>query len=270
MNPVTNALRRIKECIPPEILEKTFNANIKSYEIYKPSLLISLDQRIRERIIDKRVRVDCNLVGGQEITVPLDTLSPRAIDLFNLVYNIPKTLTQGKSITSVLSCSFGGLTLGGYSGLNPNYSAGTADNAMNVLNSAKPVPVVSTANVQLIEENTVLISDTISVPRNMYLRCWVENDHEFTNIKPPSYERFAQLAVLATKAFIYNTTIIAMDKAFIYAGGELGRYAEIVNGYSDAEQNYQDELVRWRKVAMLNNHVAHRRMVRRLLGGGWM
>lgn len=270
MNPVTNALRRVRESIPPEILEKTFNANIRSYDQYKPSLLVSIDKRIRERIIDSRVRVDCNLMGGQEITVPLDGLSPRMIDLFNFVYQIPKTLTQGKSITSVLSVSFGGMTLNGYSGLNPNYSAGTADNVMNVLNSAKPVPVVSTANAQLIEENTVLISDTIAVPRNLYLRCWVENDYEFTNIKPPSYECFARLVIFATKAYIYNNTLIAMDKAFIYAGGELGRYAEVVDSYSDADQNYQDELKRWRRVAMLNNHIAHRRMTRRLLGGGWV
>lgn len=271
MNPVTNALRRVREDIPVEILEKTFidlkQCTVASMQGIKS--VVSLDQLIREKIVDARVRVDCNLVGGQEHTIPLQGIVPTSIDVFNLIYTIPKDKTMGKSITSVTSVSFGGsVVLGGFN--QPMMQQSTGQQTINsVMSSSLPPPTVSTANCQLIDENVVLITDVIAVPRNLYLRCWIENDYNFNNIKPTSYENFADLVILATKAYIYNKSIVTMDKAYIYAGGELGRYAEVVNSYSEANVEYKEKLIVWRRVSLMNDNNACRRMVRRLVGGGW-
>ncbi len=269
-NPVTNSLRRVKEEIPKEILEKTFMATRYAPSIPGSPSVISLDQCIREKIIDARVRVDCNLKSGQEHTIPLEGLTPRFVDSFNVIYSIPKTLTMGKSISTILSVGFGNpILLNGYNQQFTQASTGQQQ-LHSLLSSALTPPVVSTANAHIIEENTVLVSDVISVPRNLFLRCWLENDYNFNNIKPGSYEAFADLVILATKAYIYNNSVVTMDKAYIYAGGELGRYAEIVNSFSEANENYKTALIKWAKVAIMNDNIAMRRLVRRTIGGGWI
>lgn len=264
MNPITYSLDRLHYAIPREILEKTFISNIN----HRTLIPVSLDARIRELVIEPRVLVDCNLVAGTEMYFPLIQVPREIVDMFNYVYRIPKFMTQGRRITQALSVSFGeGAVLAG-SNLAPSNGNALLDATSGVLNSALPIPLVSTAQCQLIGENTVLINDNMALPNNIYLRCWVENDESFNHIQPASYPAFSKLVELAVKAYIYINSLVIMDKAYIFAGAELGRYKEIVDSYADANEMYEthrDE--KWRKTAFMNDYQAHTRQLRRTLGG---
>ena len=144
------------------------------------------------------------------------------------------------------------------------------DAAQGVLQSSLPVPIVSTANVTLIGENTVLVKDNIHLPGNMYLRCVLEADSEFSHLAPASVLAFSKLVEYATKAYIYNNLIVEIDYAELSGGMALGRLKEIVEGYSDANELYETHFNEvWRKVAIFNDFEAHRRHLKMVLGGRW-
>ncbi len=265
-NPISYSIAFIKRVIPVEILQKTFIA----FENYNARLPVSMDSIIRTKIIEERVMVDCNLVGGTEATIPLLGLPQNRIDAFNVFYTIPKTMTGGRAITRALSVSYGEGSLMGATNMGLRNSSVMQDAVSGVMAAMSPIPQVSTAYVSLVGENTVLIQDNMALPINVYLRCMLENDSQFSHLQTASYQHFAKLVEYATKAYIYVTNVVKMDKGEIYAGQELGRYKEIVDSYSDAQQNYEDHLNKvWRKVSLLNDYQASHRHLASIVGGQW-
>ena len=266
MNPITYALNQVHFRIPDEVLKETFVS--RQFNFQFRSTPATIDARIRDLVLNARVMVDCNLFGGVETTIPLIRASYEYIDPYQVIYTVPKTLTQGRSITRALSVSFGDGAMAGITNLVPSYGNNLLDAAQGLLQSHQPIPMVSTANCILVGENQVLIQDNFTLPPNIYLRCWLENDAMMSHIQPTSYPAFAELVVLAVKAYIYMNLQIPMDKGVIHAGADLGRFREVVDGYSDADEQYRDHLKKvWRKVAYLNDFQAHRRHIQRLLGG---
>ena len=264
MNPITYALKQLRYSIPVEILEKVFVSTIWDDD----DLTISLDARIREEVIEERVLVDCNLRYGQEITVNLTDLPKEQIDLFMWVYRIPKFKTQGRTIVRALNISFGDGTYVGSTAVAPLQGKALLEATTGLYNSMSPIPVISTANVTVIGENVVLIQDNMALPVNVYLRCWVENDSNLNHIQPTSYSKFAKMVEHAVKAHIWVKCQIPMDRAFIFSGAELGRFGSIIDSYADQNEmyeTYRDE--RWGRIAMMNDLIAHSRVIRRNLGG---
>jgi hypothetical protein len=130
------------------------------------------------------------------------------------------------------------------------------------------IPVTSTAQVEVIAENTVSIKDSLRLVSSMYLRCTLANDENLTNINPRSYPYFTKLVEYATKAYIYNDLIVKIGSNELQGGFELGVSKSIIESYSDAEQNYQDYLENtWRRVAFMNDKPAHRRLITAMMGG---
>lgn len=266
MNPITYSLQQLRFAIPREILEKVFISNM-NHRLIQPT---SLDTRIRQEVIEQRVLVDCNLAGGTETHIPLSTLPKEFIDSYTAIYRIPKNMTQGRTITRALSVSYGEGAIMGVVNVAPTQGNAYLDAASGVLAASLPIPIVSTAQCQLIGENVVMIADNMALPVNIFLRCWLENDENFNHIQPTSYKAFSKLIELAVKAYIYINAQIPMDRAFIHAGSELGRFKEIVDGYSDANEQYETHFNEvWRKTAYLNDYNAHRRHCQRILGGNW-
>lgn len=264
MNAIDNALADIREQIPRFVLEKTFLSNFK----YTTTIPISVDARIKELVIYGRVIKDCNIVGGTHITIPLEGLNFEWVDMNAAVVRIPKSRTQGRSITSVYSVAMTAATLVGAtaSPLMPTSEVGNAYQQM--LNAVASLPYMSEAQVMLIADNTVMIQNLMSMAGGLYLRCEVENDHNLNNIKRRSYFAFSEACVLATKAYIYNNNVIPMDIAFIEGGASLGEYKNIVDSYSDANTEYKEYMrVKWAKVARLNDAETIEQLVRMTAGG---
>lgn len=265
MNAIRKALDEIRYNVPRTILDETFIAQ----QFRGRGLAVSLDTRIRELVIDPRVLNDCNIVGGVEITIDLNQVMPELLDAGMLLYRIPKSLTQGRSITSALAISFGRAAGMGLANMGNDGSA-LLGAVQGVLDSAMPIPTVALADVTLVGENTVLVKDQYIRPGDVWLRCLVSNDPELNNISPASYHNFSEMCVLAVKAYIYNHLVIPMDEGQLHAGMQLGRFREIVDGYADANELYQTFLnEKWRVTAIHNDPERHRRHLRLVLGGNY-
>lgn len=263
-NPIQYAINHIRNTIPREILEKVFFSN----KYWRTKDATSLDHRIREEVIDARVTVDCNLVGGMQTTIYIQPGWMEWIDPMIAIARIPKEATQGRSITRALSISYGASVVAPAQG---SYGGSVLlSKANNVLQSNSPVTVVATAEVNLVGENMIQIRDNVAISGTLYLRCWLEHDANFNHLAKPSWMNFAKLCEYACKAYVYNNTIIDMDRAYVDGGVELGRWASKIEEYSDAEENYQDYFhEKWKQVSVLNDPEAHRRHISMTVGGLW-
>lgn len=258
MNPVSYAIQRIKREIPAAILKTTFtDKHAAGYAI-----VVSVDSKIREEVINNRVMVDCNLIGGAEVTIALRNCKHEQVQPSVHVYTIPKDLTQGRAIISALSVAFAN---GGIAGnMAPFGVANEMQNAIQQQMSAiSSIPYVSDARCSVIGENVVMIEHPDMSLGNLYLRCIIENDSHMQHLNSKSWPNFAKLCVLACKAEIYNRNVIQVDKAYMVGGQELGAYKDTIDRYSDADELYGEFLLTtWSKTAILNDPQQRQRFIR--------
>lgn len=265
MNPIAKALDEVKFRIPDQVLKETFKDERPTWR----KAPVSLDELIMTKVIRPRVLVDCNLVGGQMVLVPLEGIAPDFVDNFNMVYHIPKDRTNNRSIVSVASVSYmpyaaafnsGGL---GYGNIAPSSMNEVANAAQRVADSVSGVPPISNANAELIGENTVLIKDQFRVTSVYILRCLLANEEQLNNISPRSYLHFAKLCEMAVKSYIYRTLLIRIDQAYLHGGQELGAMKNYVESLSDAEEMYQTTLNEiWRPTAFMNDQQSYTRFIK--------
>lgn len=258
MNTIMNALRHIRYTIPERLLSQAFLSN-RYYHNLSPR---SVESVIEQVVIDGRVRPDISMNTGVEFTIPLSTVPYKLIDNWNKVYMVPKELTQGRSITSVLSVGYGINNMVAPNAMPVLGGSQPAGAANSVVNGVSNVQIASSAQAWMIGENVVAVRDLYNSSPYVFLRCWVDFDKELSNINPRSHHEFFKLVELATKAKIYNDLVLEQDYAFIHAGQELGVLRDLLNSYSGANEEYQTFLhTDWRKVALMNDPEQHRRFI---------
>ena len=243
---ITYSINYIKRRIPSMILKDAFMLNLSP----GAARVNNLDSRINEKILNELVLPDCNRVGGREMAIDISRLRPISNDRDGHVYKIPKNMTGNRSITSVKYASFVSLLSPTVSGTGSNYAGYNAGAsvvtgmAQAVFSSNTPEPVTGTADCSLIsgEENTVFIKDWGRGQLPRWLLVLVENDSGLSQIDPKMYDDFAKLCLYATQMTIFNDLIIPLDQGKLQGGGELGRYKEIIDGFSDAAANYETQL----------------------------
>lgn len=265
MNPIDYALKELKYKIPRQILDAAFLQS-RGFGEVSHKMPISIDYRIREEVIEPRIMVDTNLVGGEDTHINLSDIPPEHLPISKTIWRIPLEYTDNRSISKVDSLV---------------YSTGTNSNVYNVMNSAqdglyssaskglldsfKPIPNVSNADVRLVGENVVMADSLFPYISYIYLKCTLENDYQFNNFPKPAYPKFSKLVDLAVKSYIYNTLIIELDNAKLVGGQELGIFLSIVEGYSDSEELYQEYLTTtWSKIALLSDPESKRRHLKML------
>ena len=258
MNAVTNAINEVKFRIPYEVLHIAFKEQSDMI-----NTAITLDEMILNKVIRPRVLTDCNLVGGTSILVDSNKCDITAVNPLEFVIKVPKSETGGKSIVSVQS-------LISNDNFNSNTGIGMVDTQevfTKMANNLGSVIIAQTTRLELIGDNTILVSEPSVYLINCYLRCTVENDENMGNLNPRSYPAFSKLVELAIKSYIYNHLVIKLDKGYIYNGHELGSIKDIIDGYSDAEEMYQEHLnTVWRKVAFLNNSLTTENYITSMFG----
>lgn len=274
MNVIQHAVSDLKFRIPRQILEKAF---VNRYGSWKPNYQ-GIDELIINNVIKPRVLVDCNLIGGTQAIIPLNGLPQDKPTEYTTVVHIPKDRTQGRSINSVLHIAFispdalsawagvnSGGTVGSYGGQENTALMGATHGMMAAFDR---IPMVSTARVELIAENTILATDTINLSSNCFLRCVLSNDENFSNIPLRSYRYFCNLIEYAVKAYIYNALVVEIDQGELAGGQTLGIFKEIIQGYSEAEENYQDYLKTvMQQVMMMSDNMSYHRFMKLVIGG---
>jgi hypothetical protein len=269
MNPITKALDEVMFRIPREILKVVFQ---EPYQQFR-DLPSDIKERIRFMVLAPRVLVDCNLVNGVETRIDLSDVPRETVENgYVTVFQIPKTKTNGRAILSVFDVTYGYLAnlQSGYGG---NYGTGRGSPALSMASQVMEAQLrtgnIGTARVELIGENVVMVQDAMILPQNMYLRCSLENDENLSNIQARSYLAFARLVELAVKSFIYNSYIIQLDMGELRGGVQVGKFKEIVEGYSDAEMMYREYLDEtWAKVAFMNDPESMTRYISLISGIG--
>lgn len=206
MNPIKKAIEEVKYRIPRQLLERVFINGSGSWRVGPKS---NLDDQILTLVVRPRVMVDCNLIGGVQEVIPLDGLPQDKPESWLTVIHIPKSLTDGRSINSVLDVV---LTNQAYSAGYANMgNAGTGAMSINAMNFSQTdgsamasalasgvaaldkIPMVSTARVSLIAENTIMIRDNVLLPPSAALRCVLANDENLSNLQLRSYRYFLSL-----------------------------------------------------------------------------
>jgi len=263
MNPITKAMDEIQFSIPREILNQTFITQ----DLQFCQNIVSLETRIREQVLDPRVLIDIDIKGGTEAFLPLEPpVQSEQPDPYTVIYHIPDEVVQNRPIVQVYSVHFAIL---GYqnAGMALQYGESTmTSETRRVLDSAMRVPPALTSYLNLIAHNTIMARYVYLPYRTAFMRVRLGNDNALSQIRPQAYHDFAQLCVLAVKAYIYNKMIVVMDQGQLSGGQMLGAFKEIVMNYADAEQMYREALRRWSKIAVLNDPEAHRRHIRTVTG----
>lgn len=262
-NPVSYALTYVKRYIPIQILEATYLSSFDGR--YRGPT--SLDDQIRSKVIFPVVVTDSNLIGGTESVIELEYADREMIDSFSAVYTIPKEKTNNRSIVSVLSISYGLATPNMNFAANPNGDfMGKTMAGLWWSNTA--IPLTSMARATLVGENQVLVMDNISLPPRMFLRCWLENPEDYGHIPKTMYRAFGKLCEYAVKADVYNRNVITMDQGVLQAGQELGAYRSVVEGYSDAQENYDTYFEEtWQGMTRLGDFNTTSKLIKLALGG---
>ncbi len=265
MDCVRYSVANLKRVIPMDVLRAVFLKRTPGYR----DDMDSLDELMLATVIRPRVLVDCNLVGGTEAFIPLDNIPAFRENDYTSVYRIPKDRTQGRSITSVLNITFSDPTkVSAYGTAAGSQNAFMLQQAQSVMDAMGTIPMTSTARVQLIGENVVMVRDTVLLPANIYLRCILANDENLAHIQMKSYRAFAKMVELAVKSYIYIQYVIPLDMGALVGGQQLGRIKEIVDSYADAEQMYSDFVTeKWTKIAEMNDGESNQRLLRMILGG---
>ncbi len=266
MNAIQHAINRATREIPRPILENTFID--RSYmQRASPK---SLEQRIKEEVILKFVLQDLNVTNGVYSYIPLAYAKQVYSDQNTFTYYIPKELTGGRAITTVISINYQPYRLNnasyGYQTQCQNTMLNRATDYL--LNSISDPQVAESTRVDLVGENTILVHDSPMTPAVGTLVCILENDDELSTIRPRLIPEFTKLIILAIKAYIYNEQVLLVDKAQLYSGHELGKYREIIESYSDCMEQYQtmlDEKIG--KLFYMNSKENMTRHVRFMLGG---
>lgn len=265
MNCIQKALDELFRRIPNELLQLAFRDDLQQWR----RAPVSINEKIMSKVIRPRVLLDADIVGGQTVIISLETLQPKFIDTFMMVYEIPLDLTNYRNIMSALSVGYmpyatSFSTMGGGLGtVNPQSMSDVMNAAQRVGDAMSNIPAVSNATVELIGENTILIRDQLRITNLYQLRCVLGHDQYLNNIQPRSYHVVCKLVELAVKSFIYNTMIIKIDQAYLQGGQELGRVKEIVDSYADSEQMYQDYLKEvFQAVSFMNNAADHERFIK--------
>lgn len=264
MNPITKALDEIRMTIPPQILQQVF----VTQDMHRSCpQTVSMDTRIREEVLERRVLPDVNLIGGTEAFLPLqDPVRTEQVDPYTVIYHIPDEVTQNRAIVQVYSVHFAML---GYhnAGMAMQHMETPMGNATRqVLDSATRTPPAATSYVNMIAHNTVMVRFVYVPYPQAFMRVRLADDEAMSSIRPQAMHEFAYLCVHAVKAYIYNTMMITMDQGYLSGGQQLGMFREVIQGYQDADQMYREALVRWKKISVLNDPEARRRHLRTVLG----
>lgn len=265
MSAISKALSHIKFVIPHEVLQIVFINRLYKFNLNP----ISIDHSITTEVIRPRVLVDCNLIGGQEVFISLLGIPQYRTNDYTVVIKIPKDRTDGRSINSVLNITMTDPTrLSSYATTQLCQATPLLLMGQSVMDALGPIPITSTAYVQLIAENTIMVRDSIILPANSYLRCVLAMDEDLSHLQLRSYPAFSKLVEYAVKSYIFNQYIIQMDIAELQGGHNLGRFKEVVDSYSDAEENYQTYLKEvMQKVLFMNDlGESYKRTLKLLIG----
>lgn len=236
-------ISRILYSIPREILTEVFRA--RDYT----EATLPLEAMIINKVIRTRVIPDINVFGGKTSKVVLrpeylEDLKFNAADDYTRtgpfsLYRIPPDERENCAIVDIHHLTYAG----NYAGHYPNatgWQGGTNVPALGqaVLDSHTFASTPPRPLAELLSGDLVKLTPSQHAAVNWVMECRIGYDENVTNMSSSSVEPFANLCVAAVKAYIYNNSIIRINKAYVESGYALDEWKNIVDGYRESEQRY--------------------------------
>lgn len=275
MSVINKLIFEIKQEIPKPVLEVAFLKRIGRNSKYAGGL----DWEIKNKVIDARVWVDLNFMGGETVKIPINANSVEFLENYDTrcIIRVPKRMLGGRDISQVIAYDYyyqTGVPLSNNAWQSNTFNLATSGNspvmqvAQKILRSAAPAPITSSANVELIGDNVILLSDYMGRISSGAVVCRLTNDKELSKWNSAAIFQLSQFAIMATKAWIYANTIVDMDQGYLYSGAEIGRIQQIIDGYADANTNYTEyrEAV-MQAVNFTTDAARHQTFLRSLIAG---
>lgn len=268
MNLIRKAIEDIKVTIPIEVLKMAYEEDFNQFEYFQRTSR-SIDDLIIERTIRGRVIVDANIVGGDTIIIPVVNLPPEQLDDNNLLYHIPSSLVNNRTILSVLSAdyfkmnSLPGNPYNGVPSVTPNTGSELTMSGHRAVDSRSSIPIVGTYECIVVGHNNIMVRNHLRGAIIQQFRVVVGNDKDLSNISFRDALDFSKLCTFAVKSFIHNKLIIKLDRGYIDRGHEIGAIKTYVEGLSDAEDNYRTFLEEvWQGVAAHSDRLAFEDLIK--------
>ena len=264
MNAIDYAVNEVKNKIPYELLYAGMTYGEDPWVIN----LSSIEDKIVQKVIKKRVLLMCNVIGGIQTLIPLNQIYPTFYENLYTVYQIPSELTMNKEIVSALNLSYMPGT--GYTGAQSNFSGNGNISALSdpSFYSSNPISnvtgrigtaasmsgVLTNAHMEIVARNTIAVYANYRTLANFGIMVTLENDSNLGNMQPRSYNALGRLCELAVKAYIYNKLIVPVNSGYLSGGQELGVFKSVLESFSDAEENYQTYITEvWGKTMFFND-----------------
>lgn len=270
---ITRALNEIIEFrISHEVLKLAFLPRTTSA---RDRVSVSLSEAILRKVIRPKVIVDTNLHGGKVVYVDLSGVPFKQIDTNTVMFEIPREKTNYMTIMNVLSVSYvpSQLTSAGYA--YPNSYMGSYQNNGSMLNIGTRMATAlndqafpSSAEVELLDNNQVILRDPRYLTGAYVLRCLVSSDNAMSNLNPRAYEVFTDLCELAIKMKIYRDLHTRIDRTALENGMDFQSIKDQVDSFADAGTMYKDMLKLWTRVMKMTDRNAHQQMIRMQISPG--
>lgn len=242
MDLISKAVRDIMNTIPTEILKMAYlESHLSGFGVRTKQN--TLEDAIRTKTILSRVIEDTNMVGQLTI-VDLTGIVPKNLDENNYIFEIPPERVGFRTIVSVMSINYyrSSVTPGTAFASSPSFMPTVGSDltlaTQKAMDSRGNIPIVSTSECSVVGHNVLMVRNHFRGSALTEARCRVENDETLQNMPMTMSPIFSKLCIYAVKSFIYRTLFIKLDRGAIDRGHEIGAIKQIVDSYSDAEENY--------------------------------
>lgn len=216
----------------------------------------TLEEHIREKVWDNRVKLDLNRAGGVLVDIDLTGVPSTTLRNYERIYRVPLSMTNNARILGIHK-----VTLNVTSnfaerapGQTPNsmWYSPVEQNVRRVIAGNRPIPQISTSQVEVLEGNVIKIRDFQNFRSDVTITCKCEINDDFSSLPTAYHLDLAELMEEATKAFIYRNLDLDIDQAKLDGGRELSKYREHLDNYRDSHQTYKDLInTKWYKVLLM-------------------
>ncbi len=233
MDAISYVINTITKRIPRKVLEIAFDDTNNSF--FSTQQGESLESRIESKYLREIFIPDLNLAYGTRSRIPVAKAEVTHRDANSIALHFSDEALEGLSIVSVYN------VLQNYAG-GPQRTTGTMESVNRLAGAgSRTLPNIANPQTRIVGNNTVLITDKGMVDVDWYIDVMLSNDPNLNNIDARIYPVLAKTALEGCKGYIHNEIIVNLNGSALMGGQELGVVSEIVEGYSDAYELY-DEL----------------------------
>lgn len=259
MNVIDYCLRRIRRKIPEPILRLAFIPD----NLRRLGIASGLDDQIMNEVMSEHVIPEITKFGEfAEVDLQGLPYENDTEDYYSRIYHIDEFKTGGREIIgaylAVTPVAGQAYTLPPAGSYLDGATTGILASTQQVVDSQSALPRISSPEVRVLGPNTVKIKDPGMFVYATKLMAKLALSDELNEIKPDFYPRVAELAVFAVKGYIYNKLIFDMDAGKLENGMEFGAFKNVIEGYSDANDSFDDMLPAIKRALIHNDSIGDR------------